>query len=53
MKDIRYVCKRLLDMNYKAMFQKLNSIHKKTGRSRLALLWDMKNCATRYMLYFF
>lgn len=48
MKNIGYIFKRLLDMNYKAMFQKLNAIHKKTGRSRLALLWDMKNCATRY-----
>lgn len=48
MKNIGYICKRLLDMDYKAMLGKLNSIHKKTGRSRLAILWDMKNCATRY-----
>ena len=48
MKDIRYVCKRLLDMNYKAMFQKLHSIHKKTGKSYLWLLWDMQHCATNY-----
>lgn len=48
MKDIGYVFKRLLDMDYRAMLKKLNSIHKKTGRSRLSLLWDMKQCAVNY-----
>lgn len=48
MKNLGYVLKRLLDMNYKAMFEKLNSIHKKTGKSRLYLLWDMQKCATNY-----
>lgn len=48
MKDIGYVFRRLLDMDYKAMLKKLNSIHKKTGRSRLSLLWDMKQCAVNY-----
>lgn len=48
MKDLGYVFRRLLDMDYKAMLQKLNAIHKKTGRSRLALLWDMQKCATHY-----
>ena len=48
MKNLGYVFRRLLDMNYKAMFEKLNSIHKKTGKSRLFLLWDMQKCATHY-----
>lgn len=47
-KNIGYVLRRLLDMNYKAMFDKLNSMHKKTGKSRLFLLWDMQKCAVNY-----
>ena len=48
MKDLGYVFRRLLDMNYKAMFQKINSLHKKTGKSRLWLLRDMQRCAVNY-----
>ena len=39
---------RLLDMNYKAMLDMINHLHKKTGKSRLWLLWDMQRCATNY-----
>ena len=48
MKHIGYIMKRLLDMNYKAMFEMINHLHKKTGKSRLWLLWDMQRCATHY-----
>lgn len=48
MKDIGYVLRRLTDMNYRAMFEKLNSLHRRTGRSRLSLLLDMQKCAVNY-----
>ena len=48
MKDIGYVLKRLTDMNYSALFEKLDFLHKKTGRSKAFLLWDMLNCAVKY-----
>ena len=48
MKHIGYIMKRLLDMNYKAMLDMINHLHKKTGKSRLWLLWDMQRCATNY-----
>ncbi len=48
MENIKYVIKRLTDMNYKALLEKLNSLHKKTGRSRIALLRDMQKCAVNY-----
>ncbi len=48
MADLGYVFRRLLDMNYGAMLRKLNSIHKKTGISRLKLLLDMQKCAVNY-----
>ena len=48
MKNLGYVIRRLFDMNYKAMLQKINSIHKKTGKSRLWILRDMQRCAVNY-----
>lgn len=47
-KNIGYVLRRLLDMNYKAMFDKVNYLHKKTGKSRIFLLRDMQKCAVNY-----
>ncbi len=48
MGNIRYMVRRMLDMNYKAMLDKISSVHKKTGRSRLAIFRDMKDCAVKY-----
>lgn len=48
MANLKYLIQRVLDMNYKAMLEKINSIHKKTGRSRLAIFQDMKDCAVKY-----
>lgn len=43
-----YVIQRALSMDYGAMWDKINAIHKKTGRSRVAIFRDMKNCAVKY-----
>ena len=48
MANLKYLIQRALDMNYKAMLDKINSIHKKTGRSRLSIFRDMKDCAVKY-----
>ena len=48
MKNIGYVFRRLLSMNYGAMLKKINQIHKKTGKSRLFIFRDMKTCAVNY-----
>ena len=48
MGNIGYIIKRLGSMNYRAMLEKTQSIHKKTGRSRIWLLQDMVRCASRY-----
>ena len=48
MKNMKYVFQRLADMNYQAMFQKLNELHAKTHKSRISLLLDMWQCATNY-----
>lgn len=48
MANLKYLIQRALDMNYKAMLEKISSIHKKTGRSRVAIFRDMKDCAVKY-----
>lgn len=48
MANVKYLFQRVLNMNYKSMWEKINSIHKKTGVSRLSIFRDMKNCAVKY-----
>ena len=48
MASISYLIKRIVKMDYKNMFNKINKIHKKTGKSRLSIFWDMKECAVKY-----
>ena len=48
MGKVKYLAQRLLNMNYRAMLDKIGSIHQKTGRSRLAIFRDMKDCAVKY-----
>lgn len=48
MPSVKYLVQRVMNMNYKAMLDKINSIHKKTGRSRVAIFKDMKDCAVKY-----
>ncbi len=48
MGNIKYILKRLKTMDRKAMFEKINSIHAKTGKSKLYLLYDMQRCARKY-----
>lgn len=38
----KYLIQRVLNMNYRAMLDKISSIHKKTGRSRWAIFQDMR-----------
>ena len=46
--DIKYVFKRLMDMNYRSFFNKLDSLQKLTGKSKAFLLGDMMVCAIKY-----
>lgn len=48
MKNLVYIFKRLFKMHYGVMLKKINGIHKKTGKSRLAIFRDMKDCAVKY-----
>ena len=43
-----YLIQRVLHMNYKAMLEKIDLIHKKTGKGRMAIFRDMRECAVKY-----
>lgn len=48
MSNIGYILKRLRTIHWKAMFEKIDSIHKKTGKSKISIFMDMQKCARRY-----
>lgn len=48
MGKIKYILNRLKEMDKKAMFEKIDSIHKKTGKSKIYLLYDLQKCARKY-----
>lgn len=48
MPNIKYLIKRISKMDYKNMFNKINSIHHKTGKGRLYIFNDMRKCAVKY-----
>lgn len=48
MGNIVYVFKRLKTIDWKALCEKIDSIHKKTGKSKLSVLVDMQKCAIKY-----
>lgn len=48
MGNIKYIFKRLKTIDWKAMGDKINSIHEKTGKSRISLFLDMQDCAVKY-----
>ena len=48
MKRTIYILKRLKNIDKKAMMDKVESIHKKTGKSKIYILYDMQKCARKY-----
>lgn len=48
MANLKYLVQRVASMNYKTMIKKINQIHKKTGKGRIAIFNDMRHCAIKY-----
>ena len=48
MGNIKYILKRLKSMDTKAMKEKINSIHNKTGKTKFGIFMDMQKCARKY-----
>lgn len=48
MGNLGYIFKRLRTLNYKAMGEKIAVVQRDTGRSKLAIFYDMQACARKY-----
>lgn len=48
MGNIKYILTRLKKMDYKAMGEKVKTVSKKTGKSKLSVFIDMSRCAKKY-----
>lgn len=48
MGKIKYLLKRISQMDYKAMFDKINVVHKKTGKNRFLIFIDVIYCGLKY-----
>ncbi|MBR0350610.1 MAG: hypothetical protein IJH76_02090 [Clostridia bacterium] len=48
MGKVKYLFTRIKKMDKKVMFNKISEIHKKTGKNRIALFFDMVYCGFRY-----
>lgn len=49
MGKLKYYFKRLFGMNYKKMIESINIIHKRSGKSRIIIFFDMINCSIKYL----
>ena len=48
MSKLSFFCKRLVRMDFKAMWKTTGILKERSGKSRLWLLWDMLRCALKY-----
>ncbi len=48
MKKIKYLIKRICNMNFNNFFNTLNDVHKKTGKNKVYLFFDMIICGFKY-----
>lgn len=48
MGKIKYLCGRIFSMHFDKMFEKIDDIHNKTGKSKIYLFFDMINCGLKY-----
>jgi len=48
MKKVKYLLGRILNLNYKQMFDKINDVHKKSKKNRIIIFFDMIYCGIKY-----
>ena len=48
MGKIKYLLKRISRMNYGGFFKMVDKVHKKTGKNRIFLFFDMVHCGLKY-----
>lgn len=53
MEKVKYLVKRILNMNYKNFFKVIDNIHKKTKKSKILLFFDIVYCGIKYQAGYF
>lgn len=48
MSKIKYLFKRILKMNYKKFFDTINLVHKRSGKNRIVIFFDIIVCGFKY-----
>ena len=48
MGKIKYLFGRIFSMHFDKMFEKIGEVHKKSGKSRIYIFFDMINCGLKY-----
>lgn len=48
MSKIKYLLKRILKMNYKKFFDTINLVHKRSGKNRIFIFFDIIVCGFKY-----
>ena len=48
MSKLKYLIRRIAEMNYKQMFEKIDEVHKKSGKCKLFIFFDMVYCGLVY-----
>lgn len=48
MKKVIYLIKRILLMDYKGLFKTVGEVHKKSGKGRIKLFFDIVKCGLKY-----
>ena len=48
MRKIKYLLKRIFNMNYKGFFNTISDVHKKTNKSRILIFFDIVYCGIKY-----
>ena len=44
MSKLKYLIRRIAEMNYKQMIEKIDEVHKKSGKCKLFIFFDMVWC---------
>ena len=48
MAKIKYIIKRIINMDFSSFFRVINEVHQKTKKSRFIIFIDMINCGFKY-----
>ena len=48
MKKIKYFIKRIFHMDFSSMFDKIEKVHKRSGKSKIVIFFDMIYCGMKY-----